>query len=217
MQEPCFLIAEDHPLVSAYLAELIEDQFPAHSKYIANTIEQTVVLIKKTPVDLLILDINLEDGVSLSWIDTIKRLRPKIYVLVLSGLSEDSFGYRSIQMGADGFINKRASPEAIVNAIKTVMDGRKFLSAEIVDNLIKGAEKGAPKTESPFAFLSNREFEIAIMLMEGYSAVDIGRIMNVQRSTVSTHKMSILKKLDVKNVIELNNLGLQYNIKLTLS
>lgn len=208
-----FLVVEDHPLIASFFMDLLEDLYPDASTHTCSTIEETIVLVKRHPITLLVLDINLVDGISISWIDTIKRLQPAIFILVISSLEEATFGQRSLQTGADGYINKKASVGMISYAVSTILNGQKYLSPLLLDNLLKDSMPGTPRPENPFETLTNREFEIAVLLMKGNTAVEIGQALHLQRSTVSTHKMQILKKLNVENVIELNGLGLRYNVK----
>ena len=210
---PQVLIVEDHPLVASFFVDLMTDLYPACKTYTANSNRGAISIIKAHQFALIVLDINLLDGISISWIDMIKRMQPDVRILMVSTLPEETFGLRTLQLGADGYINKTASVATITDAIKTIMAGQKFISPSLLDTLLKESVPGAKKPDNPFDLLSSREFEIAVLLVNGDTAVTISNMLGLQRSTVSTHKMQILKKLNVENVIELNTLAIQHKIK----
>ncbi|RYZ36959.1 MAG: response regulator transcription factor [Sphingobacteriales bacterium] len=208
---PCHLVVEDHPLVSAFFEGLLQNLYPDNRRAVCCTMEETFAFVKKNPVSMIILDINLPDGMSLSWIDTLKRMQPDMAILVVSAEDEAIFGPRALQMRADGYINKKASVEDITLAIRTVQRGRKYVSPELLENMISKSNQ-QPVPDNPFEKLTNREFEIAVLLMKGYTAVESGRVLSVQRSTISTHKIKIMDKLGVEDLNELKTLGVRYNV-----
>lgn len=208
------LIADDHPLIQQYLTQVLIRLNPECEILTSNTMIKTIQLIKGKPVDLLLLDIMLDDGISIGSIDLLKRLQPNMKILVLSTYSADAYGNRAILLGADGYLDKKVPLSELVIAIKTVISGQKYLRKDLIYNLAF-ANKNTNFDKSPFELLTNREFEIVILLLQGKSISEIGSIINLQRSTVSTHKMKILEKLNVTNLLELQALASKFNISLT--
>lgn len=208
------LIADDHPLIQQYLTQVLIRLNPECEILTSNTMIKTIQLIKGKPVDLLLLDIMLDDGISIGSIDLLKRLQPNMKILVLSTYSADAYGNRAILLGADGYLDKKVPLSELVIAIKTVISGQKYLRKDLIYNLAF-ANKNNTFDKSPFELLTNREFEIVILLLQGKSISEIGSIINLQRSTVSTHKMKILEKLNVTNLLELQALASKFNISLT--
>jgi two-component system, NarL family, invasion response regulator UvrY len=205
------LIADDHPLIQQYLTQMLKRLNPDCEILTANIILKVIQLAKTQPIDLLLLDIMLDDGISISNIDVLKRIQPQMKILVLSTYSADAYGSRAIQLGADGYIDKKVPLNELINAVKTVMSGQKYLRKDIVYNLaFPNAKNNFNK--SPFELLTNREFEIVLLMLQGKTISDIGTEINLQRSTVSTHKMKIFEKLGVSNVLELQSMANKYNI-----
>lgn len=207
------LIADDHPLIQQYLTQVLVRLNPECEILTSNTMIKTIQLIKSKPVDLLLLDIMLDDGISIGSIDLLKRLQPNMKILVLSTYSADAYGNRAILLGADGYLDKKVPLSELVIAIKTVISGQKYLRKDLIYNLAF-SNKNTNFDKSPFELLTNREFEIVILLLQGKSISEIGTAINLQRSTVSTHKMKILEKLNVTNLLELQALASKFNISL---
>ncbi len=207
------VIADDHPLIQQYLTQVLIRLNPECEIMTSNTMIKTIQLVKSKPVDLLLLDIMLDDGISIGSIDLLKRIQTDMKILVLSTYSADAYGNRAILLGADGYLDKKVPLKELVSAIKTVLSGQKYLRKDLIYNLAF-PNKGNSYDKSPFELLTNREFEIVILLLQGKSISDIGTIINLQRSTVSTHKMKILEKLNIANILELQALATKYNISL---
>jgi len=134
-------------------------------------------------------------------------------ILVLSTYSADSYVNRAILLGADGYLDKKVPLNELVEAIKTVLSGQKYLRKDLIYGLAFPNKK-TNFAKNPFEVLTNREFEIVVLILQGKSISEIGVIINLQRSTVSTHKMKILEKLNVTNILELQALATKFNISL---
>lgn len=209
------LIADDHPLIQQYLSQIFTKLNPECEIFTSNIMTKTIQIIKSQPIDLLLLDIMLDDGISIGNIDLLKRLQPNMKILVLSSYSADAYGNRAILLGADGYLDKKVPLMELVEAIRTIMNGQKYLRKDLIYNLaFPSNNKKTSFEQSPFELLTNREFEIVVLLLQGKSISDIGTAINLQRTTVSTHKMKILEKLNVANLLELQALATKYDISM---
>lgn len=207
-----FLLAEDHPLVVHCVKEILKEFYSTASVTHTDNIARLINLIKENKYDLLMLDIMLSDGLSLSNLEYIKTVQPDMKVIVLTTFPEDTYARWALQLGADGFVNKTAPFDEVANAIKTVINGRKYLSQEMLYQL--SFEKSGKKKESiPFNTLSEREFEIMWLLLDGKTVTQIAELLHLQRSTISTHKIKIFEKLNITNLFELNQMAIVYDIK----
>ena len=119
--------------------------------------------------------------------------------------SETLYGKRFIKAGADGYLSKDASVEEVKKAIETVLNGRRYLSADLMDAFIGEEQK------NPFNTLSDREFEIASLLLTGLSIIEIASKIHLQPSTVGTYKARIFEKLHVSNILQLKEQAALYN------
>jgi two-component system invasion response regulator UvrY len=131
-------------------------------------------------------------------------------VFAFSRNSESIYAKRFLKAGAQGFVNKDAPLDEVVTAIKQVLNGKKYISETMMELL---AEFGnGNKGEVLFSSLSPREFEIVSLLLKGDSLSHIAQSLNLQTSTVGTHKARIFEKLKVSNLIELKKLSSLYNL-----
>src|SRR5262249_2350725 len=130
-------------------------------------------------------------------------------VLIITMSSEDIYARKYLQLGVRGFITKEAPPAELRKAIATVMDDRLYMSPR-VQELINRDTLGE-RSRNPFDSLSSRELEVMAHLVEGKNISEIADILSVHTSTIGTHKARIMKKLGVKNVLELNKIAILFN------
>ena len=115
-----------------------------------------------------------------------------------------------MKAGAYGFISKEAPLDEITKAINLILSGKKYISDSFAERLAEDSFSG--KSGNPFNELSPREFEIVNLLLEGKTVTDISHALNIQTSTVGTHKARLFDKLKVSNILELKELSLTYNL-----
>ncbi len=123
---------------------------------------------------------------------------------------EDIYGKRILNNGADGFLNKRADEQELKEAVTTVLAGDKYISRKLQRQMAE--EVITKKMSNPFDRLSDREFEIMILLLQGKSLTDIGTEISIQVSTVGTHKTRLFDKLNVTSLMELSKVASAYEI-----
>lgn len=147
---------------------------------------------------------------SVSLLKNIFTHQPKLKVLILTMSSEEIYAKKYLQLGAMGFLNKEADNAEIRKAIVSVMNNRKYMSSKLQEIINRDAIAGA--AGSLFESLSARELEVMTHLVEGKNVSEIGDILSIHISTVSTHKANILQKLKVSNVIELTRMVKRFDI-----
>ncbi len=208
------LIADDHPAIRIFLKQIINNTIGAADSVIDETssLAELNELIREHPYDMAILDIHLEDGTTLTELAAIQLQQPQLKVLFFSVCPEDVYAQRIIQMGAQGFINKRATEAEITEAITKVLLGKRYLSQDFLFALLTQPGAGINKTNNPFLSLSPRELEVLTLLLNGKSNKDIAGIINLSTSTVSSHKARIFDRLNVKSEVELSQLAASYGI-----
>ncbi len=135
---------------------------------------------------------------------------PAAKVLMFSMSAENIYAKRFMKAGAYGFISKEAPLEEITRAINMILNGKKYISDTLAEKLAEDSFSG--KTGNPFNDLSPREFEIVSLLLEGKTVTDISHTLNIQTSTVGTHKARLFDKLGVTNILELKELATTYNL-----
>jgi DNA-binding NarL/FixJ family response regulator len=151
--------------------------------------------------DLLILDAQFPDGISVTYIHEIKLLQPQIKILVFTSFAEEHFSLKFINAGANGFLNKLSEEQSIKLAIQNVMEqGRHYSS--FTEKLLD-LSKFNPLLLNPVHHLSERELEIAKLLVNGYGNLEIANTLNIKQNTVSTFKKRIFEKLNINSIIDL--------------
>jgi two-component system, NarL family, invasion response regulator UvrY len=199
------LLAEDHSIVRIGARVLIEEMLSGVVIAEAESFDEAIKkLNRESRFDLLLLDIHLPGGDSISMIGAIKMRQPDLAILIFSAYEEQVFALNYIKAGARGFLPKRSSPAEMRAAIKKVLEGGTYLSPSLQEALL--AEKLYPSrnTQTPLDGLSQREREVARMLLKGASSKEIRYELNIEYSTISTHKKRIFEKLKVANVLELS-------------
>jgi two-component system invasion response regulator UvrY len=124
--------------------------------------------------------------------------------------AENIYAKRFMKAGAFGFISKEAPLEEITKAISVILGGKKYISEELAQKLAEDSFSG--KTSNPFNELSPREFEIVTLLLGEKTVTDISQLLNIQTSTVGTHKARLFEKLGVENLLQLKELATTYNL-----
>jgi two-component system invasion response regulator UvrY len=135
---------------------------------------------------------------------------PTAKVLMVSMSAENIYAKRFMKAGAYGFISKEAPLDEITRAINIILGGKKYISESLAENLAEDSFSG--KSGNPFNELSPREFEIVSLLLEGKTVTDISHTLNIQTSTVGTHKARLFEKLGVDNILKLKELATTYNL-----
>jgi DNA-binding NarL/FixJ family response regulator len=159
-------------------------------------------LVNVIKFDLVILDVNINGVENIKIMNKIKSIQKKLKILIFSSHDEKQYGVRYIQNGADGYLNKFCSEDKIVSVVKEVLDSGMFYSKDLKAKLNAKSKKHSNTIEN----LSNREFEIAQLLVNGYGNLEISNKLEIQMSTVSTYKNRIFDKLDINNVVALSKL-----------
>ena len=204
MEEQCefnFIVADDHTIVRQGVTFILKEIHKNSCVYQLANFSEIIKRLNTTPIDLLVLDISFPDGTSLNIIPTIKKIQPNLKILIFSAFDENIYAIRYLNAGANGYLSKLSNEEEIKLAIKSVLNSGKYISKNIQEKIMDTYIFNKPK--NPLEQLSNREIEIAKLLVEGFSNIDICNTLNIQKSTVSTYKNRIFEKLDVDNLSSL--------------
>lgn len=193
-----FISADDHSIVTQGMSFILKDLYNGATVYQIESFSEIIKVLNSTTIDLLILDINFPDGSSLNLLPTLKKIQPDLKILIFSGYDEDIYAVRYLSAGANGYLKKLSSEEEIKHAIKTVMTSGKYTSKNIQDKIMDSYILKKPS--NPLEQLSNREIEIAKFLVDGYSNIDVSKLLNIKKTTVSTYKIRIFEKLSIETL-----------------
>lgn len=194
------LLADDHGVVRHGISLLLKEAFQGVNIMHANSFEEVLEKIDQQQ-DLIFLDINLPGGNSTKMIKKIRQKNPNLSIMIFSAYNEAQYALRYIHAGANGFLNKDSSDEEIINAVRSVLETGKYISNVVKEKILENALLNTPV--NPLEMLSNREIEVAELLVDGVGNLEISNKLSIQMSTVSTFKNRIFEKLGIDNVVRL--------------
>jgi two-component system, NarL family, invasion response regulator UvrY len=206
-----FLLVDDHAVVRAGIKNLLLDIYNGAGIDEAVDGVTAVSQLQYSNYDLVILDIQMPGTDALGLMEYIHTEYPLCKVLIFSMGAETIYAKRFIKAGAYGFLSKEAPLDELIRAVNSILDNKKYISDTLAEKLAEDSFSG--KTGNPFNELSPREFEIVSLLLEGKTVTEISYILNIQTSTVGTHKARMFDKLGVANILELKELAITYKLK----
>jgi len=207
------LIVDDHPSVREGLALRISLHSDLEVCGEAETEDEALALVKKTEPDLVLVDISLKSGHGIELIKRIRSLDPAIKMLVISGYQESLYAERAFRAGALGYLNKQESNEKMIEAIRTVLAGERFLGPEISRRLINQALGASDVIKTPVEQLTDRELEVFRLIGEGLTTSAIANRLFLSTHTIDTHRENIKRKLAVGNAAELSRAAVQWRLE----
>ena len=202
--ENSILLVDDHLIVRKGIELILMGAIPKVTIYHAENYEEALEIIKAVKLDLILLDITINGIENIKIMSAIKALQESVKILVFSSHEEKLYGLRYIQKGADGYLNKFCDEKKIIAVVKEILEKGNFYSEEIKEKLKSKSSK--KYLSNSIDSLSNREFEVAQLLINGFGNLEISNKLEVQMSTVSTYKNRIFEKLSVNNIVALSDL-----------
>lgn len=204
------LIVDDHTLFRKGLKEILLD-----SPYIIECKEaksgyEAIDILSKESFDIVFLDIAMSDINGIETLKKIKILYPGTKILMLSMYPEEQYAIRSLKFGASGYLTKSVDPEELLKAIDKILNGGKYLPYNFSEKLLHYIDKS--EDISPHEKLSEREFQVFLMIARGKSLVEISKELLISIKTVSTYRARILEKLGVENNAEIINYAIKHGL-----
>lgn len=204
------LIADDHAIVRKGLRNIVADDGQMQVVGEAKSGAELLNLVRETAADVIILDISMPGRNGLETLKDIKRERPSLPVIILSIHPEDQYAVRALKAGAAGYMTKESAPEELVEAIKKACRGGRYISPQVAELLAEYVETNV--TGEAHKSLSDREFEVFLMLASGKTVGQIAANLNLSVKTVSTYRTRILEKMRMETNAELTRYALDYKL-----
>ncbi|BAV04934.1 two component transcriptional regulator, LuxR family [Filimonas lacunae] len=201
------IITDDHPVVSNGLKNMLQKQQHITVTAVFANATDLVANIRKTPVDVLILDMKLPDGNGYDTCCTVLKFAPKTRVLVFSNNDTVYQINKMMQAGCMGYLPKNADDSMIVKAIESVYEGQRFLSPSLENALLE--EHLRSKNKNQKTTLTKREKEVLELIVKEYTNQEIANQLFLSLSTIEFHRNSLLQKLNVKNTAGLVRVAIQ--------
>jgi len=202
------LIADDHSIVRAGLRRIVEESGDMEVIAEASDGKGALLQIQKAQPDVAVIDISMPGLDGLEVTAQLHAGYPKLPVIILTMHEEEQYVIRAIEAGAMGYITKRSAPEQLVNAIRRVHAGSRYLSAEATDLLALRVARGS-QGQSPLDSLSTRELQVLRRLAMGHTNREIASAYGISIKTVDTYRFRLLKKLNLRNNAELSRFAIQ--------
>jgi two-component system, NarL family, invasion response regulator UvrY len=204
------LIVDDHQMVRFGTRRLLEDEPGLQIVGEASSGEEAIEAVDALNPQVVLMDVQMPGIGGLEATRRCLRIAPDVKVIALSMHDGEPFPSKLFEAGAKGYVSKRSDPEELILAIRKVMAGQRYISTDIAQNL--ALRPFAEVQQSPFEQLSGREMQIALMVIRGMGAAEMGKKLILSPKTVNSYRYRIFEKLDIKNDVELTKLAIQHGL-----
>lgn len=195
------LIADDHEVVRRGIRQILVEGLPF--PHIAEAPDATVLIrmALAEPWDIIISDMSMPGGGGLEALREVRKHKPGQAILIVSIFPEEQYAVKVLAMGAAGFLNKDAATEELLNAVKVIVSGRRYIQPSIAERLTESLRRQAGL--EPHDLLSERELEVLLGLAKGLSVTEIAGTLSISPNTISTYRARILLKMNMKTNADL--------------
>ncbi|MDP3131461.1 MAG: response regulator transcription factor [Hydrogenophaga sp.] len=203
-------VVDDHALVRAGLRQFFADQSDFSVVAEAANGREALDIVRQGGVDVVVLDIGMPDQGGVDVLAGIKARAPDLPVLILSGYAEEHYATTLLRHGASGYLNKDCDPQDIVKAIRTVVRGRKYITAAVAERLAEGLGAGG---EQPLhEQLSERELQVFLRLAKGETVGHMAQSMSLSVKTVSTYRTRVMETMRLSSNSHLTYYALKHGL-----
>jgi DNA-binding NarL/FixJ family response regulator len=201
------LIVDDHEVLREGVRRILDKPPGANAFGEASTAAEALELVRNEDWDVVVLDLSLGGRDGLEVLKEVKKLRPRLPVLILSMHSEELFARRALKAGASGYVTKNSSRSELAEAVGKVISGGVYISSALAEKLIFDLRGGTDRP--PHEMLSDREFEVLRLIASGKTVGEIADMLNLSVGTISTYRTRILEKMGMKTNAELTHYAIQ--------
>ena len=201
------LVVDDHAVVREGLKRIIAENVGMTVSGEAADGHEAMLVIKSEPCDVVLLDITMPNKNGLDVLKELHAESPRLPVLVLSMHGEDQYAIRVLRAGAAGYLTKDSAPAKLVQAIRKVVRGGKYVSPSLAERLV--FDLGTDSDKAPHEILSDREYQVLCMISSGKTVTQIAEELALSVKTISTYRVRILEKLKMKNNAEITRYAIK--------
>jgi len=205
------LVADDHPIVRQGIKQIIADTTDMVVAGEATNGHEVLNAVKENPYDVILLDIAMPGPNSIDILKQLKKDKPQIAVLILSIHPEEQYAVRTLKAGASGYLTKESAPDELVEAIRKVSKGGKYITSSLAESLatiLIKEDQGLPHT-----ILSDREYQVLLMISSGKTNKEIADELSLSVKTISTHHTRILNKMNMRTNAELIHYVIKHELE----
>lgn len=211
------VIADDHVFVRDGIKSLLENEGNIEVVGEATDGQEALKMVEINQPDLLILDIRMPNLTGIEVVEKLRSQNNSVKIVMLSMHESEEYVLKSIKAGADGYLLKGSSKEEFLKALHTVSDGGKYFSGDIssilIGQLTHPTTSSEPKQQlAEEMIITKREKEILTLLLSGKGNKEIAEALDISKRTAEVHRFNLMKKLKVKNLMELSNKATEYSL-----
>ena len=204
------LVADDHAIVRAGVKQILNECPDIEVAGEASTGEEALRMAREETYDVIVMDITMPGRGGMESLKLMKQEMPKVPVILLTTHSEDEYALRAMRAGAAGYLNKDGVPEELVTAVRKVFRGGRYITPSLAERLADAVGQDTEKL--PHELLSDREYQVFIMIASGKSVGRVGEELALSVKTVSTYRTRIIEKTGLKNNSELTHYAFQQKL-----
>lgn len=204
------VLCDDHAMIRRGIRDTLSEHVDMKVVGESGSYAELKEILRGNPCDVLVLDLNLPGRSGLEVLTAIQESHPHIKVLVVSMFSEDQYAIRSLKAGAHGYLNKAGDPNELVDAVRTVAKGRRYVTPSVSEMLVN--QLSNPSEETLHAKLSERELQTLLKIASGKRLADIAEELMLSPKTVSVYRARLLEKLSLSNNAELAVYAIRNNL-----
>jgi two-component system, NarL family, invasion response regulator UvrY len=195
------VLCDDHALVRRGIRDTLLEAPDIRVTGEAGSYAEVRELLRSAKCDVLVLDLSMPGRGGLDVLSSLRETGSPVKVLVVSMFPEDQYALRCLKAGAQGYVNKAGDPVELISAVRTVMQGRKYVTPEVAQMLVESLSK--PALETPHAALSERELQTLLKIASGTRLSDIAEELMLSPKTVSVYRTRVMEKLGIATNAEL--------------
>ncbi|MES2633640.1 response regulator transcription factor [Caenimonas sp. SL110] len=200
-------IVDDHAIVRAGLKQFLSEMVDLRIVGEASSGREAIDLVRTTEMDVIIMDLSMPGQSGIDALAMIRAKAPDVGILILSGYPEEQYAVNLIRQGASGYLNKECEPMEIVNAIRTIALGRRYISPSVAELIAQQLNR--KEGSAAHDLLSEREFQVFLKLAKGETAGDIANALSLSVKTVSTYRTRLMEKMGLASNSDLTYYALK--------
>lgn len=204
------LLADDHKIVRSGIKHIIDGVDGISVVNEVSSGEEVIDYIRHNELDVVLMDLQMPGMGGLEATRKIVKQNPQVKVIILTVCDDDIFPMRLLKSGASGYLTKGCESEELIQAIKQVVTGKRYLTPELAQQL--ALKRFDNETSSPFENLSERELQVMLMITKGQKVPYIAEKLHLSTKTVNTYRYRIFEKLSINSDVELTHLALRYGV-----
>jgi two-component system, NarL family, invasion response regulator UvrY len=204
------LLVDDHPIIRDGLRAALAQDTGLNVVGEAQNADEAITKTRETRPDVVLLDISLPGKNGFEVLKQLHTEMPEVRVLILSTYTEKQYAVRCLKSGAWGYLTKSSGSVELIEAVRTIMHGRKYVGASLAQLLV--SDNDPNRVRMPHEVLSDREFQILCLFGQGNTVSRIADILSLSVSTVGTHRAHILEKINMRTTAELVKYTLEHHL-----